>query len=102
MRPLRLLTLLAGLSMSGCYFVDQPRFESQVHSWIRIDMPFAEALSILGNHGMRCSGGNPASCSRLRGGLQPYSCIERVQVSFAGQWMLVDKIEIAKIACAGL
>jgi hypothetical protein len=65
-------------------------------------MPFALAVSILGNHGMTCSGGNPASCSRIRGGLQPYSCMERVNIHFAEPLMLVDRIEIVKITCAGL
>jgi hypothetical protein len=88
--------------LSACYFVNQTKLEESVHSWIRIDMPFAEAISILGKHGMACTGGNPTSCSRIRGGLQPYSCIERVNVHFAEPWILVDKIEIPKIGCAGL
>jgi hypothetical protein len=86
----------------GCYFVRQDKFEAAVHSWIRVDMPFATAISILGSKGMTCTGGNPASCSRLRQGLQPYSCVERVDVSFGGPNMLVDAIQISKIACAGL
>jgi hypothetical protein len=88
--------------LSACYFVKQAKFEESVHSWIRVEMPFAQAISILGTKGMTCSGGNPASCSRIRGGLQPYSCMERVNVSFAGPNMLVDEIQIPKIACAGL
>ena len=46
--------------------------------------------------------GSPVSCSRVRQGLQPHSCIERVNVSFAGPNMLVHTIEIPKIACGGL
>jgi hypothetical protein len=95
---------LAGISvlLSACYFVHQDKFEEKVHSWIRIDMPFATAVSVLGTKGMTCSGGNPASCSRLRQGLQPYSCVERVTVRFAAPNMLVDEIQIPKIICAGL
>ena len=88
--------------LSACYIVQQEKFEQSVHEWIHTDMPFAQAISILGNHGMVCSGGNPASCSRSRGGLQPYSCVELVRVGFGGPYMLVDKIEIPKIACTGL
>ena len=88
--------------LSACYFVKQEKFEQAVHSWIRVEMPFAQAISILGTKGMICNGGNPASCSRMRGGLQPYSCVERVNVRFAGPNMLVDEIQIPRIACAGL
>jgi hypothetical protein len=95
---------LAGacLLLSACYFVHQEQFEETVHSWIRIDMPFATAISLLGKKGMTCSGGNPTDCSRIRQGLQPYSCIERVMVRFGGPNMLVDEIQIPKIICAGL
>jgi hypothetical protein len=88
--------------LSACYFVRQTEFDESVHSWIRIDMPFATAISIVGTKGMTCTGGNPASCSRIRGGLQPYSCVERVNVSFAEPHMLVSEIQIPKIVCAGL
>jgi hypothetical protein len=94
--------IAAGFLLGGCYFVHQEKFEQTVHSWIRVDMPFATAISILGTKGMTCDGGNPASCSRLRQGLQPYSCVERVNVSFADPNMLVDGIQIPKIICAGL
>ena len=97
-----LLLFVATALLSACYFVHQEKFERSVHSWIRIDMPFSLAISILGTKGMTCTGEHPASCSRIRQGLQPYSCIERVNVSFAGPHMLVDAIEIPKITCAGL
>jgi len=101
MRKVRFLTGSC-LLLSACYFVHQDRFEAEVHSWIRVDMPFATAISTLGAKGMRCSGGNPTDCSRIREGLQPYSCIERVTVRFAEPNMLVDAIQIPKIVCAGL
>ncbi len=95
------LTCLCVL-LNACYFVHQDKFVEAVHSWIRVDMPFATAISILGTKGMTCTGGNPADCSRLRQGLQPYSCIERVRVRFAAPDMLVDAIQIPDIVCAGL
>ena len=95
-------TLAVCSLLSACYFVHQSAFQESVHSWIRVDMPFATAISILGTKGMTCTGGNPASCSRIRRGLQPYSCMERVNVSFAEPDMLVSEIQIPKIACAGL
>jgi hypothetical protein len=57
--------------LSGCYFIHQDEFEAEVHSSIRIDMPFATAISILGTRGMTCAGGNPSDCSRIRQGRQP-------------------------------
>jgi hypothetical protein len=53
--------LLFGASalLSACYFVHQEKFEQSVHSWIRIDMPFSLAISILGTKGMRCTGDHP-------------------------------------------
>jgi hypothetical protein len=48
-------------------------------------MPFASAIAILGTHGLSCTGGNPTSCGRTRGGLE----------------MLVDSIEIPMITCIG-
>jgi hypothetical protein len=101
---MRRTLFLAGVFalLTACYIVHQDKFEEAVHSWIRIDMPFATAISILGTKGMTCTGGNPASCSRIRQGLQPYSCVERVMVRFAGPNMLVDAIQIPKIGCAGL
>jgi hypothetical protein len=99
-----LVIALAGICalLSACYIARQDKFEEAVHTWIRIDMPFATAISILGTKGLTCTGGNPASCSRVRQGFQPYSCIEKVMVRFAGPNMLVDEIQIPKIGCAGL
>jgi hypothetical protein len=96
------MIVIASVLLSACYVVRQEQFEESVHSWIRVNMPFSTAVSILGTKGMTCSGEYPASCARIRGGLQPYSCVERVNVSFAGSNMLIDKIEIPKIVCAGL
>jgi hypothetical protein len=99
----RPLFIVIGVALlSGCYSANEAKLEESIHSWIRIDMPFAQAISILGKHGMECTGGNPASCSRIRGGLQLYSCVERVNVHFVEPFMLVDRIEIPKIGCTGL
>ena|SRR5450631_313182 len=94
--------LVACILLSACYFVRQSKFEESVHSWIRVGMPFSTAISILGNKGMDCTGEYPASCARIRGGLQPYSCMERVNVTFDQPHMLVSDIQIPKIHCAGL
>jgi hypothetical protein len=55
MRKTLLLTGACSL-LSACYFVHQEKFEQLVHSWIRIDMPFSLAISILGTKGMTCTG----------------------------------------------
>jgi hypothetical protein len=100
---MRAITLVGACALlSACYVVKQEKFEESVRSWVQVDMPFATAISVLGTKGMTCSGGNPASCSRVRGGLQLYSCVERVNVGFAGPNMLVNVIQIQKIACTGL
>lgn len=65
-------------------------------------MPFATVISFLETKGMTCNGENRTACSRVRQGLQPYSCIERVMVHFGGPNVLVDSIKIPKINCAGL
>ena len=70
--------------LSACYVVRQEHFEESVHSWIRVDMPFSTAISILGTKGMTCTGEYPASCSRIRGGLQPYSCMRRRRAAAPG------------------
>ena len=51
---------------------------------------------------MTCTGGNLASCSRIRGGLQFYSCSARVSERLAGANTLVDEIHVFKIKSAGL
>jgi hypothetical protein len=97
-----LILISASVLLGACYFVHQENFEQSVHSWIQVDMPFSTAISILGTKGMTCTGEQPASCSRVRQGLQPYSCVERVNVSFADSNKLVNEIHIPKIVCAGL
>jgi hypothetical protein len=96
------LCLISFALLSACYFVRQEKFEESVHAWIRVDMPFSQAISILGSKGLICAGNQPVSCSRIRQGLQPYSCVERVNVSFTDPYMLVSEIQIPKIHCAGL
>jgi hypothetical protein len=62
-------------------------------------MPFASAIAVLGKHGLACTGGNPTSCGRTRGGL--LTCAERVRIRFQEPEMLVDKIEVPEITCIG-
>lgn len=99
----KMLLLISVLALlSARYVVHQKKFERPVPSWIRVDMPFSQAISTLESKGLICTGNQPASCGRIRQGLKPYSCVERVNVRFSGPWMLVDAIEIPKIVCAGL
>jgi hypothetical protein len=98
MRP---ATMILGICavLTGCYTPSQSSWTQQVHSWIRVGMPFASAIAILGTHGLSCTGGNPTSCGRTRGGL--LTCGQKVLVRFQEPEMLVDSIEIPMITCIG-
>jgi hypothetical protein len=98
------LVLVLGFSalLSGCYFVDQPKFEASVHKQVSVGMPLQTAVVALSQRKMDCSGENPVDCSRIRQSLMPYSCIERVNLYSTGTDRLVTEIQIPKIACAGL
>jgi hypothetical protein len=85
--------------LTGCYTPSQSSWNQHVHSWIRVGMPFASAIAVLGTHGLSCTGGNPTSCGRTRGGL--LTCDQKVLVRFQEPEMLVDKIETPKITCIG-
>jgi hypothetical protein len=85
--------------MAGCYTPSQSSWNRDVNSWIRVGMPFASAIAILGTHGLSCTGGNPTSCGRTRGGL--LTCGQKVVVRFQKPEMLVDKVEIPTITCIG-
>jgi hypothetical protein len=100
----RKLVLCFGSSalLSGCYFVNQPKFEASVHKQVSVGMPLQAAMAALGQRKMICSGENPVDCSRIRQSLMPYSCIERVNLYSSGTDRLVTEIQIPKIACAGL
>jgi hypothetical protein len=99
---LNLAVSVACILLSGCYVANQSKFEDAVHSWIKVDMPVTRAASILGTHGLICDGLNPTHCTRGRGGLQPYTCVERVSLKYGGSNMLIDEIVVPQIACTGL
>ena len=98
---MRSATMILGICamVTGCYTPSQMTWDQHVHSWIRVGMPFASAIAILGTHGLSCTGGNPTSCGRMRGGL--LTCDQGVRVSFQEPQMLVDQIEVQKITCIG-
>jgi hypothetical protein len=93
--------MLSTLLLGGCYFVNQPRFERIVSAQVVLGMPLQAAIDGLAVIKLRCSGDNPVDCSRLRQGLQPYSCVERVRLHWS-EGKVVDAIEVPMIACAGL
>jgi hypothetical protein len=97
-----LFSLTSVALLSGCYFVNQPKFEASIHRRVSVGMPLQAAVAALGGRKMRCNGENPVDCSRLRQSLMPYSCVERVRLYSSGLDRVVTEIEIRKIACAGL
>ena len=108
-RDPRGVSVLAGLALlfcvidlSGCYFPNQRAFEDRVRTKIAVGMPVEEAIARLSDMRLDCTRANPADCSRARQSLMPYSCVERVRVSWTDQSKRVSNIEIPKIACAGL
>lgn len=80
---------------------NQRAFEHRVLNEVAVGMPVKDAIARLSTMRLDCSRGNPADCSRIRQSLMPYSCIERVRVSWTDQTQGVSNIEIPKIACAG-
>jgi hypothetical protein len=98
---MRAVTMILGMCavLSGCYTPSQSSWDKHVHSWIRVGMPFATAIAVLGTHGLSCTGGNPTSCVRTRGGL--LTCGQRVSVEFQQPEMLVDKIGVETVTCIG-
>lgn len=97
----RLALLFCVIDLSGCYFANQRAFEHRVLNEVAVGMPVEDAIARLSAMRLDCSRGNPADCSRIRQSLMPYSCVERVRVSWTEQTQRVSDIEIPKIACAG-
>jgi hypothetical protein len=87
--------------LSGCYFANQPAFESSVGKHVSIGMPLTTATENLGALGLSCDGGNPVDCSRVRRRLWPSSCIERVKLTISNSYA-VEAVDIRPILCTGL
>src|ERR1022692_5222689 len=87
--------------VSGCYFVNQPAFESSVSKQVSIGMPLTTATKNLGVLGLSCDGGNPVDCSQVRQRLWPSSCIERVKIAISNSYA-VEAVDIRPILCTGL
>jgi hypothetical protein len=96
---LRRTALFVSLILSGCYVANQSRLEDSVHRRIAVGMTLQSAVAEAARMKFHCNGSGPVDCSRIRGGLMPYSCVERVRVY--GN-VTVERVEIPGIACAGL
>jgi hypothetical protein len=72
-----------------------------VHKQVSVGMPLQVAIANMGRLKLQCMGDNPLDCSRVRQGLMPYSCIERVRLHWSAGPQVVDTIDIRQIACAG-
>jgi hypothetical protein len=97
-----LALLLCAVDLSGCYFRNQTAFERRVQGHVVVGMPVQDAIARLSEMRLSCTRANPADCSRIRQGVMPYSCIERVRLHWTEQTQQVTKIEIPEIACTGL
>ena len=96
------LALLFGVTdLNGWYFANQRAFEHRVLNQVAVGMPVEDAIARLSVMRLDCSRGNPEDCSRIRQSPMPYSCVERVRVSWTEQTHRVSNIEIPRIACAG-
>jgi len=95
------LAFAIGGGLSGCYFVNQPAFESSVNKQVTVGMPLTTATQNLGRLGLSCAGANPVDCSRVRQRLWPSSCIERVKLTISNSHT-VEAVDIRPILCAGL
>jgi hypothetical protein len=97
-----LVLLLCTIVLSGCYFRNQKAFEHRVRNHVAVGMPLQDAIARLSDMRLTCTRGNPSECSRIRQGLMPYSCVERVRLHWMEQAQQVTEVEIPEIACAGL
>jgi hypothetical protein len=95
------LALSVTTSLTGCYFVNQPGFESTVNKRVSVGMPLTTATKNLDALGLSCDGDNPVDCSRVRQRLWPSSCIERVKLTISNSYA-VEAVDIRPIVCAGL
>jgi hypothetical protein len=95
------LALSVTASVSGCYFVNQPGFESSVNKRVSVGMPLTTATKNLEALGLSCDGGNPVDCSQVRQRPWPSSCIERVKLTISNSYA-VEAVDIRPIVCAGL
>jgi hypothetical protein len=96
------LLLPLAVVLSGCYTVDQPKFEQYVNGRVSAGMSLSEAEALLSQEGFACEGHSAApavACTRIRQSLLPYSCVEKALLeSSQGK---VTAVEVPKIACAG-
>jgi hypothetical protein len=80
------LTFSITADLSGCYFVNQPAFESSVNKRVSIGMPLTTATKNLRVLGLSCDAGDPVDCSRVRQRLWPPSCVERVKLIISNSY----------------
>ncbi|WP_296948040.1 hypothetical protein [uncultured Massilia sp.] len=99
-----LLAGAAGACLSGCYAVNDARFSAHVQALVAAGMPFAAAVRRLEDDGFACDprgGTNVHSCARTRRSLLSYACVERVDLVPAHGHASVERVEVARIVCAG-
>jgi hypothetical protein len=99
--------LIAGflLCLSGCYTVNNGRFSSDMRALVRPGMQMNAAIERLKLEGFDCDSRSAApaiTCTKTRQSLLPYTCIERVNLVPAAGLGTVERVDIPKIACAGL
>jgi hypothetical protein len=95
------LALSVAAGLGGCYFANQPAFESSVNKRVSVGMPLTTATKNLGVLGLSCDRGNPVDCSRVRQRLWPSSCMEHVKLTISNSYA-VEAVDIRPIVCAGL
>jgi hypothetical protein len=92
--------------IAGCYFPDRQRFEKSVREMIHVGMPAKTAAQTLHQMEIECNGTVPykghISCTRVREGLWPSTCVEHVILTVSAEDGIVRNIEIPPIGCTGL
>jgi len=94
--------VLLALALGGCYRANQTRFEQSVHGQVSVGMPLQTAVTNVGKLKLECTGVNPLYCTRIRDGLMPYSCLERVVLHWSDPDRTLSAVDIPPIACTSL
>lgn len=93
------------LCLAGCYTVNDGQFSSDMTTLVRPGMHMNAAIERLNIQGFGCDSRSAApatTCTKTRQSLLPYTCIERVNLIPAVGLATVERVDIPKIACAGL
>lgn len=98
------LTLICALCITGCHTVNNERFAEHVQTLVRVDTKMDIATRQLEADGFSCGPAAPTpsrTCAKTHQRLIPSTCIERANLYTSETSVIVERIEVPKIVCAG-